>query len=346
MDEEVEGTISVGGEPTISDEEILGFDPAKEPKAQADGRKASDVPVVPEKEPQEAADTAADEVEEPVSAEKAVAEEGSLAAAAPTGEKFSFYGREFDSREAAEQFFRTWEGQVSAAQRRLEEMTSNLERQNRRIEELSAPKAPEKAAEPKPLPKRFADTIDWSVYNAIAEDKGQALAQEWLALKLDDYQEARETALQEALVEKFESRFKGWDQMSGYMEKMQLAGGLFQDLAARVDDQGKPAYPEINSDPQFLEEMAQHWDRIPEKEKMGVHGAYLAYLETRDRRSRLAPKPAAPPKPAPKPLNPAKDNTLSGGASSRVSTQAPRARDSVSAAIEAELKRVDPVLGF
>lgn len=319
-----------------TDGEVLGFEPNDIPpdlsKEKPSDRPASDTPAP--SEPLPAAAKAADD--QSIAAQPATAQ----------GEKFSFYGREFDSREAAENYFRTWNGQLSSASAKINELNEALARQNDMIERLQA-KAPESAREAPPakqeLPKKIADAIDWGVYKALAEEKGHDVAQEWLMLKTEELLDGRFKSLEEGYEKKLSEKLQGWDQLSGYMQKLNVAGSLFEKLYTRSDAQGNPAYPEMD-DPQFLEEMAFYWDQLPDKEQQGLRGAYLAYLETKDRRAREG-RGVAKAAPAPRPVTPKQDTTVTGGGVPRVSNNRGHS-SAIKNALKAEYEKVDPVLGF
>jgi hypothetical protein len=343
--DEPESVIPVGGEVTELDADILGFEPAKGPKGPVEGREAGSRGDVPEVSDGAAGGGPGGEGEP-----RAAADDGSVAGTTEGGQKFRFFEREFDSREAAEQFFRTWDGQIRAANRRLAETNELIERQNRTIEEMRARggdrKAPAEAPKPAPAVQRLADSIDWDVYRELKEKNGDDWAAEWLALKIDEHQDAREKAFLENLEKKLEPRLSGSDQLTAYLQKLEKATPIFEELANRVNDDGSAAYPEME-DPEFLQEMAAAFDRIPNAIDQGIRGAYLAYLETKDRRSRsgaAAPKTASKPKPLP----PTQDLTVSGGSAPRTSPNArPRTlKDEVERGFREELGKIDPVLGF
>lgn len=139
---------TVGSPDAIPDEDVLGFDSGAEPpdfakdtqaltrsQEKASGNKSKEEsqappqgqtpPELDEEHPETTVEGQPPEApkEEPSEAETEV-------------EKFSFMGRDFESRDAAEQWVRSWNGQLRKSNEKITELTEALARSNAAIEEL------------------------------------------------------------------------------------------------------------------------------------------------------------------------------------------------------------------
>lgn len=220
--------------------------------------------------------------------------------ASPPPEKFSFYGRDFPNREAAEQYFRSWEGRLSESDRRANEYYAYVTEVKRQNDELVArhnervqAQEREKATSEK---KTFVDDLNLEELAQVVEmaksqgvDPTLILAQH-MGKIIDARMESREAALRAELSEPVNA-------MQNEQLMTRATGNLF--LAARDhrDEQGNLLYPGLGGEgPDSVDEalvraVYQSFDRLARTSPelaFGPTGFDYAYLTA------LRSMPAAP----------------------------------------------------
>jgi hypothetical protein len=291
---------------TSTNEDLFGFDAdglekpeestesAEATEASGSDDEGKDATGEPEAEPEKPAEE--QQGEEPETPPEAAAE----AAPEPVPEKFLFADKEYETKEAAEHFYKSYLGQVGAKDRELKDLREQLlERDNQLVKLLQEsqqggqPKEEEKKAEPK-KPLTLTDAVDYDLYKRLCEEQGVDYGLQYV---LDQQQKVMQGMLEEYTGEKLAPLQQWHEQMAAYNK----AAVVFQELADRKDDSGNYVFTEMRESPEFVEKVARYWSQhIPNREEMGVTGVYLAYLAVKDwERYGNSGEPPAPPEPPP-----------------------------------------------
>ncbi|MHC4369643.1 MAG: hypothetical protein ACYSW8_18690 [Planctomycetota bacterium] len=347
-----------------SGEELLGFEladseetePSTEETEQAGDDEATATPgETPEategsEETQEEAEPASPDSE----AESETEEE-----TPPEPEPFEFAGKEYESREKAEQFYKSYLGQVGSLEKKNQELVEKLIESNERLTRVLQEKPAEGPAEPneeaesaKPL--SLWDTLNRDHFKEKMEEGDTEGALDYLCYKIDGVLDARENNLKQ-------TELSSWSDFRSQMAEVKEAQGIFEKFSDRKDDSGNPLYPEFQEEtPEnraFLDMVVQRWKEMPGRKEMvksgnGEYSAYLAYLDVKEwQRYHKKPEPA--PETVPKVSEPEKpQRTPAPGVSTGSGMPRPagtgRAADQakILQEIDAFMKEDDPTLGL
>jgi hypothetical protein len=219
----------------------------------------------------------------------------------PTPEKYTFYGRDWDGQDQAEQFVRSMDGRVRAQGQELSDLKHLIRRWedwHAYTEEQGAKTKAEatKASDEKTEP--LLDSVDWKSVEAIAEKHGVVAGLKTALLGVQDH--IRDSVLAKMDTELAEIR-KPWEQSQEIQRADQHVKGWMLNAANSVDENGNPNFPELYEEhPDFSEEYAQRivqsWANITRKYPqfgMSREGIELAIMKSG------GPKPAAKAKASP-----------------------------------------------
>ena len=258
--------------------------------AEADTQEKGGADAGDEQDSESAESTAADPEKSPESTEGSV----------ETG--FTFRGKQYATREDAEQEIGSWEGRLSASDRRtneywqyVQEVKAINDRLNVELENLKGRKSEEdKAPEEPEKPKSFAESLDWEALGRIkeyAESKGYdpvMVTMRAMAEHFDKHVgstiEERLSGINETLEQK--KAADDWNRVED--EVFTWAAG-----AKNADD--SLAFPELNNQneafsPEFVRLMYSTWnDLARENPAFGVtpQAVDYAYRLTRDLATQL-----------------------------------------------------------
>lgn len=214
-----------------------------------------------------------------------------------TAEPFTFFGREYESRDAAEHALRSHIGSVRSQQQRIDELTNMVARQTDEIVRLTRGESPDLSAAPangapagrptagdtgKPgaeQPLTLNDAVQWDFYRKLRDDPdyGEEGAQNYLAQKM-------EQVLDNRLKKTLDERLGPIEERGQNVERFESLYSHMESLAERVDGDGGFLYPEMREDPGFVEAVARRLHQAPGLEDQGEYGIYLAVLAERDLR--------------------------------------------------------------
>lgn len=279
--------------------------------------------------------------------------------------KFKFAGKEWDTAEAAEQYFRSMEGRHKPIQQKATEYEAKLvkaaesargwhgeaQRLAARVAELEA--AQGKPADGAPAPEA-KQGIDWDLYadiTKIANEAGEPWkAQQWLVEQI----EAQRKADFDAYRQEFEAPFR--EREASEAEQAELArtaDAVVESMSAHKNPDGSPTFPEL-ADPQTAHAVGTLWSSLGLDPKLALTpgGAVAAIAVYRLARAMdTAAQPPAPPSPSPVPTDPAAAAAagLEGGRPLMPAASDRRSMDPSTARLVAGLKSTQllrPGLGF
>lgn len=263
------------------------------------------------------------EAENPAPAE-APAEPGEEAPQQPEepeepSEKFTFAGKEFASREAAEAYFLSQHGQ----QKKLHEVTSKLntttsqrdlaatranewkvradqlEAENQALRQGRAPQpthpvtamqSPSAPVGQQEAQKAFEEAVDWEFVRELHETKGPEYANFYLMRSLRQF-------MTEYVTGQIAQATAPERERQAAMQQLHAAADLFDRVSSYRDDAGNPLMPELH-DPAAQDQIARIYvglgfDPRSDKPELGVHYAVMAYREWA--RNHAAPPSTAAP---------------------------------------------------
>jgi hypothetical protein len=274
--------------------------------------------------------------------------------------KYKFAGREYDSQEAAEQYFRSMEGRHRPIQQKATEYESKLIKAaesargwNAEALRLQARVAELEAAQGKPAePAAEQRGIDWALYAEIAKVANEAgepwKAQQWLQEQVDAARAADLAALREELSAPYREAEAAAAEQA---ELSQSADAIVDSMSAHKNPDGSPAFPEF-ADPTQARAVGELWSSLGLDPRMALTpgGAVAAIAVYRLARA-MEGAPAASAVPAPPVPNPAAAAAagLEGGRPLLPAASGRREMDPSTARLIAGLKNtqlIRPGLGF
>ncbi|MFW9894029.1 MAG: hypothetical protein ACFFFO_17630, partial [Candidatus Thorarchaeota archaeon] len=279
----------------------------------------------------------------------------------PEPEPFVFAGKEYESQEKAEQFVKSYLGQVGSLEKKNAELQDRLieatERLTRVLQEkpTEGPAKPKEEAEPaKPL--SMWDALNRDEFTKALEEGDTERAADLIAWTMDQVLEGREARLKQ-------TDLADWQTFRSRLADYEESRGVFEKFSESKDDKGSYLYPEFHEDTQenreFLSRVAVRWQEMPGRDVMikegnGVYGAYLCYLAEKDWQQYHNRPEAAPEEPAPEVSEPEKpQRTPASGVSTGSGMPRAAVRGSRAAAeaqilsdLDAVMKEDDPTLGL
>lgn len=179
----------------------------------------------------------------------------------PTPTKFKFGGAEFESQEEAEQNFRSLRGQFKPLVERTQKAESELSRAaesargwHAEAQRLQAELEKYQSKQPATQQEQEQD-IDWELYAEVkrlaAESNEPWKAEQWLIQQTRKVEQARFEKM-------LEERLKPIQEPLARAQVGQHVEQLFSAVADFVDNDGNPAFPELD-DPQSAYEIGQTW---------------------------------------------------------------------------------------
>ncbi len=212
----------------------------------------------------EAVPAAKDSTAEPASQGDVAAAPAEPVAAVP---KFNFYGREWESEEAASQHFRSQDGRIRAQGQELRGANDLVRRWNdwysgeQDAKEADALKAKEEKGEP------YLDAIDWNSVNAMIEKGGPVAGIKAAILQLGDHLKSEAAKSSETVSGQIAEARKPAEDAAQIREADTYARGWFLNAASAVDGAGQPVFKEIyQGHPEFNEaitrETVSNWGKL------------------------------------------------------------------------------------
>ena len=172
---------------------------------------------------------------------------------APTPQKFSFYGREWDTPDAAEQHFRSMEGRVRAQGQNLSqlqiEVAEKADLVRRWNDWYQAEQAKrEQPSEPEQKGEEYLNAVDWNTVEAISKQKGIINGLKAAVVQLGDHLEKKYSSVGEKLVQTREELERPAREAQELYQADQEAKGWLYKAAMYVDESGQPIYPELHDE--------------------------------------------------------------------------------------------------
>jgi hypothetical protein len=237
----------------------------------------------------------------------------------PAADKIKFAGEEWDSNDAIEQNFKSLRGTfkpVAGLARHLggmdrivpkfteaAESARGWKAEHDRVKaELDAIRTGATPATPAADPAAAeADSIDWELYaevQKLAADSGEPWkAEQWLIEQVRKADRAHVTKL-------LDERFAPLTAAQAKMQTAAKTEALFESLTQYTNDDGSPAFPELN-DESAAYEIGRTWASLglPAEAALSAQGAIAAIAVYRMRRPQAGPSllpttPTPPPSPA------------------------------------------------
>jgi len=218
---------------------------------------------------------------------------GQAGAAGAGAEKFVFLNEEFDSRDQAEQKWRSYFGSVKGWQDRHDALKKQYDELQARLDKQAAGTPPENAgtgagapgADAKAAAKEakkelgpLAELVDYDLYQEIYEDPtlGPKRAAQYLTMKVDEYLKAAKAEWNQPAPAdpRLERVFKDQEEQELFVDTVQT----FEKLQARTDSSGKTLYPRL-AEEDFAARVTQVYLKDADLRSRGVYGVHLAYLD-------------------------------------------------------------------
>jgi hypothetical protein len=194
-------------------------------------------------------------------------------------EKFSFLGKEYDTLEAAEQAFKSWDGRIQAETTRRQDAEKRNEEYYRYVDETAKlnqeltqrvaaleGQGSDNGGQPQE-PKDFAESLDWNQITnvmSIAANNGedpQMVGMRMIAEQMGNHFNERLSSMQSELSAPMEAA-RDADQFDT------AAAQLFQWAGSVENDQGEALYPELAGpngtvgNPEFVRLMYSTWENL------------------------------------------------------------------------------------
>lgn len=287
-------------------------------------------------------------------------------------EKFTFAGKEYESKEAAEQSIKSFQGMFKPLQAERDQMVTlanqwkeyaeNIERRYQQGTPPAASPAPTRTPQ-SPAPQLDAKTIlnaiDGAAFEKIAQDpdKGLPYASRFLAAQILDavnqhlIPQVRQQAIDEMnqrMAETYGKDIQSYREQRAFEDATTEVAEIFNGVRALKDQStGEPAFPELN-DPDTARKVGELWSKmnLPMEYALSPQGVLQAIANYRmyygPPQPKTTPASPAPQREVPPPAAAASD----GGTPSRVpGGQKFNPEDAFTRALD-EASLVDPVLGF
>jgi hypothetical protein len=254
----------------------------------------------PAEEQTETEPAAEDEDQEKETASEEDATPGDIAA--DQGEEttggFTWLGKEYDSKEAAEHAQKSYDGTINSwqskynqSQQENQDLKAQIEGYTRQV----SPKEEPTEAEGEPAPptdekalKKVSDVINSETVKAIADDPnyGFGHAVQYMLEKFDEVQEHNMAVVNDERLSVIEA---DREEVRMFNETCEI----FSALAARTEDGtpynpenpeagGKLLYPELATDEAFVSRVTDRWLKTSGLREEGEYGVYLAYLAEKE----------------------------------------------------------------
>ena len=218
------------------------------------------------------------------------------AAAQPPAERFSFMGKDYESRDVAEQSFRSWEGRLrqsheenSALHKQLTDYYSYVQAAEQALKGTAPRGAEPRGADAKDTPSKFSTTVNWdqvAEIRRIAQATGEdpdLMENRYIAQQLDSYVDGKLDAMRTELSAPVQA-------MQDRQQFDQAASQAFVWARDQVDERGEAIYPELGAgglDEAFVRNMHSAWTSLAQKypdfafSEDGLDRAYQVALRNR-----------------------------------------------------------------
>jgi len=218
--------------------------------------------------------------------------------AAQEASKFRFYGRDWDTPDAAEQHFRSMEGRVRAQGQEVAESQNLVKRWNEWYEWQESEKAKATEATTKPSPKEpYLESVNWDTVNAVAQRDGLVAGIKAAFLQLGDHLDSEVLSKVRDEIAEVARPYQEYQQLQQADNHVK---SWFMSAVNHVDADGNATFPELyEHGDKFQKDLAleavQLWGRLVRAYPgfgMSRDGMDMAIYKAKDIMARRAPAPA------------------------------------------------------